>query len=170
MPSVFWIEDEAYLLGDTRTELEALKGVSRVAHFGDASGAWKSLGQIKADGGPIILDLWIPPGAAPLPPIPDPFPARFEGPGVGLHLLHLLRTGLGVDWPIFVVSGNLTLFVNEHLTDKLGIDRERIIRKPLNDKRQEGLLRAIQAELSRLAQPRPPGGAARGPGASPPAP
>jgi hypothetical protein len=113
MPSVFWIEDEAELLPDTFADLKDTEDVNEVEQMGDASSAWAALEHIKSDGGPIILDLWIPPGPSPLPPISHPLPSTLEGPGVGLHLLHLLLDVLGADWPIFVVSGNLTLDIKQ---------------------------------------------------------
>ncbi len=163
MPSVFWIEDEPELLDLVEEELQALEGVSRVEHFRDASSAWKAADKIKADGGPVILDLWIPPGTSPLPPISDPFPARYEGPGVGLHLLHLLRGVLGADWAVFIISGNLTMYIPEHIIDKLNIDKDRIIRKPIDNLRMKKLREGVRAEISRLAQSRIPEGAGRGP-------
>jgi CheY-like chemotaxis protein len=130
MPRVYWIEDEIDLLSGAFSMLEDEVGKGAVEVFENVLAVEQSINRIKAQPGPVILDLWIPPGDLMSPP------GLRRGPDVGLRLLETLQNqaNLGREWAIFIVSGNISFDIKEKLLEKYGIPMERIISKPLNQK------------------------------------
>lgn len=139
MARVFWIEDEADRLETVFEMLEDEVGIGNVQKFSTAAAARKSFARIKADAAPVLLDLYLPTG--------DPIPAterkRYDGPKVGLLLLGELQEYLGSNWPIFIVSGNISINIMEDLIEKHGIPLERIFTKPLNSPKPERLVELV---------------------------
>ena len=112
MGCVYWIEDEFDLLHGARDALLGLGVIDEIRVVNDATDALQKIGAIKAANATIIFDLRIPPGAS-----PEAY-QRGNGPETGLFVLERLRANLGPDWPIFIVSGNLTRGIRDRLIAK----------------------------------------------------
>ena len=142
MPIVSWIEDKANLLEDARVELADLKGVDKVAIYPDATAAVRALDRIRADGGPVVLDLSI-------PPVPNHCPdlgstaGHIGTPEIGLRLLHFLRRSSGRDSRCFIISGNLKLETVEHILEQELVPREAMFTKPLTTKKIDRFLKLV---------------------------
>jgi len=145
MSRIYWIEDEIDRLEGTRELLEDLVGAFEVWTLSNAKQAQQAVDLIKADGGPIILDLMIPTGDPALPA------HRQRGPEVGLSLLRDLQSSLGADWPVFIVSGNISFDIKETLIERFGIPIGRIFTKPLNAK-NELLVEQVVAAADRFGR------------------
>jgi len=118
---VYWIEDELDLLQWILGRLAERAG--SVKKYRLASEVLDELKGIKAKPGPIILDLWLP--SEEREGIRD-----HEGPQLGIWLLGQLRRELGPDWPIFILTGNLSVVLRERLRE-LGIPDDRVYAKPI---------------------------------------
>lgn len=143
MPIVSWIEDEADKLKAPRELLPRLDGIDKVVIYTDATSAVRDLDRIRADEGPVVLDLSIPPGAESLPLISAQLPTRLGPPEVGLHLLHILRERLGSRQGLFIISGNLTLEIEEHILKYKLVPPHAMFTKPLTPKKIEQLLKLV---------------------------
>jgi CheY-like chemotaxis protein len=129
MSLIYWVEDEIERLEGTKKLLERKGHDVRVIR--SASDVLGSLTEIRTARAPIIFDLWIPPGDSPQTREFVP------GPETGLSVLKELRANLGLNWPIWIVSGNLTRTLKERLMREFEIPLDRILSKPLNEKNEQ---------------------------------
>jgi CheY-like chemotaxis protein len=143
MAIIYWVEDEIERLEGTKALLEGKGHEVRVIN--NASAALRSLGAMKDAPGPILFDLWIPPGDMPKA-------LNFQqGPETGVAVLKEIRLQLGGNWPIWIVSGNLTRGLKERLMTELGISLDRIFSKPLNEK-NASLVGGVLNDVKSLAR------------------
>jgi hypothetical protein len=130
MPRAYWIEDEIDRLEGAFSMLEDELGDGAVEVLDNVVDVKQSINRIKAQPGPVILDLWIATGE--LISRPD----QPKGPDIGLRLIESLQdqANLTSAWPIFIVSGNIGFAIKDQLIEKYRIPVERIFAKPLNQK------------------------------------
>jgi len=143
MGTVYWIEDKFDTLKCT-LEMFAAADASVVKIPAEAT-AIRSVSRIKRDPGPIIVDLRIPLREEGDRTVIAPAPASAHE--VGLRLISLLLKQLGADWPIFVLSGNLSVMDTERLRSDFGFPESRIWPKPLTSNASEFLEAVLSAEV-----------------------
>jgi hypothetical protein len=152
MAIIYWVEDEIDRLQGTLALLEQ-DGNNEVRVLRTASELGPSLESIKTHNAPILFDLWIPPGDVLLSADDSRGTQdRRGGPETGMILLKEIRTRLGSDWPIWIISGNLTRGFIKRLVAEVGIPFERIYHKPLND-RNDSLVESVLSALKSSARP-----------------
>ncbi len=140
---IYWIEDHLELFQRTLKKFKAASG--SVKQFKTASALLNSLFQIKDSFGSIIVDLWVPPGEG------ADLPRNVRGPQIGMWLLEQISAELGKGWPIFILSGNLTVDVTVTLGRDYDIPESRVYAKPLVDKADEFVRSVLDAATNELS-------------------
>lgn len=134
--SVYWIEDEMDLLTGIAGEIERRGG--HIKNYRLASQVIEDLDSIKAEPGPIILDLWLPAeGDSEIKGL-----AALEGPEIGMWLLRELQKHLGAEQQILILSGNLSMAIRQRLGEH-GFTRECVYSKPIVEKKADEFIDAI---------------------------
>ena len=123
MSPLYWIEDEVELFKWVQKKLQQF-GFS-IEIIASRSDALNSTERIRKNPGPIILDLWLPEGGT------DPVSASASSPEFGMQLLAELQESLGHEFPVVILSGNLSVDIIDHLQSRHKIPQERIFPKPL---------------------------------------
>lgn len=123
MCKIYWLEDEIYLLKRTRAKLIDLGHT--VVELQTVSDVINRAAEIERDRGPIILDLYLPPGGS------SEVPGQLVGSELGIWILGKLQQRLGTTTPFVILSGNISLSVAERLSNEFKIPDERVFPKPL---------------------------------------
>lgn len=124
MPVIYWIEDESNLLLSTIAALEA-RGC-RVVQVSTAMEMPGMLNEARRIPGPIIVDLWL--------PNHEVDGKVYKGSDVGIWILIEVRRQLGGEWPLVVLSGNISIDAQWTLEHECGIPPQRQFFKPLVDR------------------------------------